>query len=100
MKPAQFTYVRAESVNQVLDALEQSPGSAKILAGGQSLNPTLNMRLSAPDLLIDINDLDELKGIKAEGDRLHVGSLQLQRRVERHLQVSSEKPNENTSFGL
>ena len=75
MKPAKFTYVRAESVNQVLDVLEQSAGSAKILAGGQSLNPTLNMRLSAPDLLIDINDLDELKGIKVEGDRLHVGAL-------------------------
>ena len=75
MKPAQFTYVRAESVNQVLDVLEQSAGSAKILAGGQSLNPTLNMRLSAPGLLIDINDLDELKGIKVEGDRLHVGAL-------------------------
>lgn len=75
MKPAQFTYVRAESADHVLDLLERSPGSAKILAGGQSLNPTLNMRLSAPDLLIDINDLDELKGIKVEGDRLHVGSL-------------------------
>ena len=75
MKPAQFTYVRAESVNQVLDVLEQSAGSAKILAGGQSLNPTLNMRLSAPDLLIDINDLDELKGIRVEGGMLHVGAL-------------------------
>ena len=85
MKPAQFTYVRAESVDHVLDLLERSPGSAKILAGGQSLNPTLNMRLSAPDLLIDINDLDELKGIKVEGDRLHVGSLT------RHMELEQSK---------
>ncbi|MDE0511640.1 MAG: xanthine dehydrogenase family protein subunit M [Gammaproteobacteria bacterium] len=85
MKPAQFTYIRAGSVDQVLDLLERSPGSAKILAGGQSLNPTLNMRLSAPDLLIDINDLDELKGIKVEGDRLHVGSLT------RHMELEQSK---------
>ncbi len=75
MKPAKFAYVRAESVAQVLDLLERSAGTAKILAGGQSLNPTLNMRLSAPETLIDINDLDELKGIRLEGDMLHVGAL-------------------------
>ena len=51
-------------MDQVLDLLEQPAGFVKILAGGQSLNPTLNMRLSAPDMLIDINDLDELRGIR------------------------------------
>ena len=92
MKPAQFTYVRAESVNQVLDALEQSAGSAKILAGGQSLNPTLNMRLSAPDLLIDINDLDELKGIKVEGDMLHVGALTRHAELEQSELIARHTP--------
>ena len=92
MKPAQFTYIRAESVDQVLDLLERSPGSAKILAGGQSLNPTLNMRLSAPDLLIDINDLDELKGIKVEGDRLHVGSLTRHTELEQSELVARHAP--------
>ena len=48
---------------------------SRFLRAGQSLNPTLNMRLSAPDILIDINDLDELKGIKVEGNMLHVGAL-------------------------
>lgn len=75
MKPAKFNYIRAESVDHVLELLEQPAGFVKILAGGQSLNPTLNMRLSAPDVLIDINDLDELKGIRVEEDMLHVGSL-------------------------
>ena len=92
MKPAQFTYIRAESVDQVLDLLERSPGSAKILAGGQSLNPTLNMRLSAPDALIDINDLDELKGIKVEGCRLHVGSLTRHTELEQSELVARHAP--------
>ena len=85
MKPAKFNYIRAETVDQVLELLEQSAGSAKILAGGQSLNPTLNMRLSAPDMLIDINDLDELKGIRIAEDMLHVGALT------RHVELEQSK---------
>ena len=92
MKPARFNYLRAEAVVQVLDALEQSAGSAKILAGGQSLNPTLNMRLSAPDLLIDINDLDELKGIKVEGGMLHVGALTRHAELEQSELVARHTP--------
>ena len=92
MKPAKFTYVRAESVNQVLDVLEQSAGAAKILAGGQSLNPTLNMRLSAPDMLIDINDLDELRGIRVEDDRLHIGALTRHAELERSELVAGLAP--------
>ena len=61
-------------MDQALVLLEQSAGSAKILAGGQSLNPTLNMRLSTPDLLIDINDLDDLKGIELAEGMLRVGA--------------------------
>ena len=75
MKPAKFNYIRAESVGQALDLLDEYMGSGKILAGGQSLNPTLNMRLSQPELLIDINDLDELRGITLMDDVLHVGAL-------------------------
>ena len=92
MKPASFNYLRAESVDQVLDLLDRSPGTSKILAGGQSLNPTLNMRLSAPDMLIDINDLDELKGIKVEGDRLLVGALTRHAELEQSELVSRHAP--------
>ena len=48
---------------------------ANILAGGQSLMPTLNMRLSKPNLLIGINQLDELSGITVEGDMVRIGAL-------------------------
>ena len=92
MKPAEFTYVRAESVEQVLDLLERHAGSAKVLAGGQSLNPTLNMRLSAPEVLIDINDLDELKGILVEGDMLHVGALTRHAELEQSELVARHTP--------
>ena len=92
MKPAQFTYIRAESVDQVLDLLERSPGSAKVLAGGQSLNPTLNMRLSAPDLLIDINDLDVLKGIRVDGDMLRIGALVRHAEIEQSELVATHTP--------
>ena len=107
MKPAEFTYVRAESVDQVLDLLERHAGSAKVLAGGQSLNPTLNMRLSAPEVLIDINDLNELKGItlqeigtdlksvpgcSVQGNWLHVGALTRHAELEQSELVATHTP--------
>ena len=92
MKPATFDYVRAESVDQVLVLLERHAGSAKVLAGGQSLNPTLNMRLSAPDLLIDINDLDVLKGIRVDGDMLRIGALVTETQLEQSAVVAERYP--------
>ena len=92
MKPAPFNYIRAESVAQVLDLLEDSTGFAKILAGGQSLNPTLNMRLSAPDLLIDINDLDELKGIELAEGMLRIGALTRHAELEQSELVAAHAP--------
>ena len=63
MKAPKFSYVRAESVEETLRLLDEHGDEARILAGGQSLMPTLNMRLSQPRLLIDINRLEPLKGI-------------------------------------
>ena len=70
MKAPRFAYVRAESLEQVLVLLAEHGDDARILAGGQSLMPTLNMRLSQPLLLIDINGLDALKGIALEGEEV------------------------------
>lgn len=92
MKPAKFNYIRAVSVDHALDLLEQHAGSAKIIAGGQSLNPTLNMRLSAPDLLIDINDLDELKGIELADGMLRVGALTRHTELEQSELVAAHAP--------
>ena len=75
MKAPKFSYVRAESVEQVLRLLQEHGDEARILAGGQSLMPTLNMRLSQPRLLIDINRLEALKGIALQGDKVRIGAL-------------------------
>ncbi|MBO6784458.1 MAG: xanthine dehydrogenase family protein subunit M [Alphaproteobacteria bacterium] len=75
MKPAPFAYVRAESFDQVFDLLDEHGDDARILAGGQSLMATLNMRLSAPEILIDINGLDGISDISADGGTLKIGAL-------------------------
>lgn len=74
MKPASFDYVRAETLDEVLDALARVGGDARIIAGGQSLMPMLNMRLARPNVLIDIMRLKELDTIEARGDRIVVGA--------------------------
>ena len=75
MKAPKFRYVRAETVGQVLDLLDRHGDEARILAGGQSLMPTLNMRLSQPEILIDINRLDALKGISVANGVVRIGAL-------------------------
>ncbi|MEA2946014.1 MAG: aerobic carbon-monoxide dehydrogenase medium subunit, partial [Alphaproteobacteria bacterium] len=73
MKPAPFAYAKARSVAHAIELL--ATDDARLLAGGQSLIATLNMRLSAPKLLIDINALDELKRISVTGEWLEIGAL-------------------------
>ena len=75
MKAPRFRYVRAETVEHVLGLLAEHGEEARILAGGQSLMPTLNMRLSQPKLLIDINRLAALEGISLRGDNVRIGAL-------------------------
>lgn len=70
MKPAKFAYVRAESVDQVVEVLDGRDGEAIILAGGQTLLPLLSMRLARPDVVVDINHVAELSGIDLrDGER-------------------------------
>lgn len=75
MKAPKFSYVRAASIEQTLRLLAEHGEDARILAGGQSLMPTLNMRLSQPKLLIDINRLRELEGIALDGATVRIGAL-------------------------
>ena len=76
MKPAPFTYIAARSLEQALDAKAEYGEEARFLAGGQSLVPTLNFRLTAPAVLIDINPLARLAGTqKMNGGYLHIGAL-------------------------
>ncbi len=72
VKPAAFDYVRAESLEEALDALRASGGDARILAGGQSLMPMLNMRLTRPAVLVDIMRLTALAEPRIEKGALVV----------------------------
>ncbi len=74
MKPPSFDYRRPTSVPEALAYLEDLE-DAKILAGGQSLIPMMNMRLARPHTLIDINGIAELKAIREENDHIIVGAL-------------------------
>lgn len=75
MKAPPFGYVKARELGQVFDLLDQHGDEAKILAGGQSLIPSLNLRLSRPTLLIDINAIADLQGIRETAETIVVGAL-------------------------
>ena len=91
MKPAPFGYAKAKSVEHAIELLGQY-GDARLLAGGQSLIATLNMRLSAPKLLIDINALDELKRVAVTGDWLEIGALVRHAEAERSPDIARQAP--------
>ena len=74
MKPPPFEYVAAGSVDEAVGALAAGGDEAKVLAGGQSLVPMLNLRLARPALLVDVNPIPGLDGIHADG-RLELGAL-------------------------
>ncbi len=74
MKPAPFRYLRAETLEEALAALAEGGDEAKVLAGGQSLIPALNMRLVRPSLLVDINRVSELDDVVSNNSRLAVGA--------------------------
>jgi aerobic carbon-monoxide dehydrogenase medium subunit len=74
MIPAKFDYVRPGSIGEAVRALADGGEDAKVIAGGQSLLPLLRLRLSYPDLLVDVGGLDSLREIVDEGDSLLIGS--------------------------
>lgn len=75
MKASAFSYTRASSVVDALELLARHGDQAKVLSGGQSLMPALNLRLSAPELLVDIGAIAELRGITVANDMLRIGAL-------------------------
>jgi aerobic carbon-monoxide dehydrogenase medium subunit len=75
MKASAFAYARATSVGNALELLVAHGDGAKVLSGGQSLMPAMNLRLLSPEILVDIGDLPELKGIDRNGDVLRIGAL-------------------------
>ena len=82
MKAAAFDYVKPRSLDQVISLLQEHGDDARLLAGGQSLLASLNMRLSEPRLLVDISGLDALRGISIQGGMLRIGALATHTEIE------------------
>ncbi len=91
MKPAPFAYSKAASLKEAIGLLGEKP-DAKLLAGGQSLIATLNMRLSAPSLLVDINGLDELRGIRRRDGMIEIGAMTRHVEAERSKDIADHAP--------
>jgi len=82
VKPAPFAYKKVRTLKEAVTLLAKHKDNARLLAGGQSLIATLNMRLSAPSLLIDINGIKGLDGIAKKGKFVEVGALARHTQVE------------------
>jgi carbon-monoxide dehydrogenase medium subunit len=92
MKAPAFAYAKPPTLAEAYTLLDADGGDAKVLAGGQSLMPALNMRLSAPKLLVDINAIPGLTGIACVGDTLRIGALTRHREIERSTEVARQLP--------
>jgi carbon-monoxide dehydrogenase medium subunit len=75
MIPAEFSYVRPASIDEAVAALSGAGEDAKVLAGGQSLMPLLRLRLALPDVLVDLDKVDELREIRDGGDHVFIGAM-------------------------
>ena len=75
MKASAFAYARATSLANALELLVQHGEKAKVLSGGQSLIPAMNLRLISPELIVDVGDIKELRGISVKGETLVIGAL-------------------------
>ena len=82
MKPAVFHHVAPTSVDEVLSLLREHSPDARILAGGQSLVPLMNFRLSCPSILIDLNHVQDLAYIRDDGALLAIGAMTRERTIE------------------
>jgi len=95
MKPPPFLYAAPESLEETLVLLNQHGADAKLLAGGQSLMPLLNMRLARPAVVIDLNRvraLDHITASDGAGGEVRIGAMTRQRSAERSAHISSQLP--------
>jgi carbon-monoxide dehydrogenase medium subunit len=98
MKPPSFDYAAPKTVDEAVSLLTAHEGDAKILAGGQSLMPLLNMRLARPGLLVDIARIDGLAEIREADGGLVIGAMTRQRAVEHSELVRSRFPLLHTAI--
>ncbi len=99
MKPARFEYVAVESVAEAAEALAETE-DARILAGGQSLVPLMNLRLARPSLLVDVNGVGALSGLEARNGTLRFGAMCRHRFLETDPAVRMQAPIVAETAGL
>ena len=75
MIPATFDYVAPSTLDEAVSALSEAGEDAKVLAGGQSLVPVLRFRLAVPTGLVDLGRVEELRGVRNDGDALVIGAM-------------------------
>lgn len=92
MKAPAFAYARAGSIDDALELLSVHGERAKLLSGGQSLLPAMNLRLISPDIVIDIGDLAELRGIVVRGGLLSIGALTLHVELQNSAEIARYAP--------
>jgi aerobic carbon-monoxide dehydrogenase medium subunit len=92
MKPVPFEYHRPASLAETFDLLDRYGDDGRLLAGGQSLVPALNLRLAAPRAVIDINRIPDLDAIRVTGEGLVIGALARQEALERSPLVREHAP--------
>ena len=92
MKPPRFQYCAPYMLDEALALLDQNSEDTKVLAGGQSFVPLLNMRLASPTYIVDINHIAELQYIEQEDGYLAIGATVRQRQVERSALVQDKHP--------
>jgi len=92
MKPAAFDYVRAESAAEALEVLHAEGAGARVLAGGQSLLPMLNMRLARPAVLVDIMAVAEWRSVEDDGSHLRIGAAVRQMEIEQRADLARRQP--------
>jgi len=92
VKPAAFAYAKARSLDDAIRLLGEHEGDAKLLAGGQSLIATLNMRLSHPSLLVDINGVAGLDGVRVNGGAVEIGAMTRHVTLERSADIAKHAP--------
>jgi carbon-monoxide dehydrogenase medium subunit len=92
MKASAFSYTRATSVVNALELLVAHGDKAKVLSGGQSLMPAMNLRLISPELIVDIGEIAELRGIAVSGDVLTIGALTRHVDLARSPEIAAHAP--------
>ena len=92
MRPAPFEYFAPRTVEDALDLLARHSGDAKLLAGGQSLVPMMNMRLVRPGVVVDLNRVAALGGVREDARGLRLGALVRQHALERDARIAAAAP--------